>query len=738
MDLDQIPKPDLQSIQSASTPQSPMLHVSESPELQHHHHHQQQQQLGSSSKDSILPPSNLTDAESMDELDQSKSYNNNTISLSSNHHITDSSNNDLNSENNYHTNDHDHENENENDNQQLLLTTSNTSSKEAIPVTVKLSQLPNTSSSSLLIRKQSPSRKSFQMTPVSIKLNHAAPREVDTSPIDSLIEQEVTAEPIPLSPHIAKKRTKSATSPQLLNFETPQFSHNKRESTMSTFSHYSGMVAEDDAVPMTVKRSSSSKIKYVHHKKGSKSNATNSSSESKLIETSQLLDNNVDDITDEEDQSSINLGKLPTTSISGDDNDGHKRVINPEKSYVTSIEGSIPARSPRRPTSMIVSNFNIDDVSESQQPESGSSRYESVEGEDNQERRQSFLDDNKRRSIQINDGLEKLMMDASSINDDTDLPNQEHDHDTKGIGSRDSSYVGKAYGIVYTDTESQDLTPKYDSITNDPVEGATLDHDTKSIRSNNSIKSSQSNLPPRPKPDDIIKARRISSNLQQQQQQQQKLRQQQQHQHRHSNTSDYESPKLREIQSPNTDNKFYSNQDYIPTNQENLSNENIQTREVPEFKSKHRTGMNVEDIESSTTIPQQQQQQQKIMVDDEGYYDIDEPILMKQPSSRAKSVKKSIKRPSNSIKHKKKSKNKKNELRPFNYSTLISLLESMNGTIIGEEFNNLDIPIKEKQLIEKIIDSLSRLTSDMIIDQTRYDVGIERLEKCLRVLEGFL
>lgn len=77
-------------------------------------------------------------------------------------------------------------------------------------------------------------------------------------------------------------------------------------------------------------------------------------------------------------------------------------------------------------------------------------------------------------------------------------------------------------------------------------------------------------------------------------------------------------------------------------------------------------------------------------------------------------------------------------MKPFSYTTLISLLESMNGTIIGEEFNQLNIPIKEKQLIEKIIDSLSRLTSDMILDQQRYEVGIDRLEKCLRVLEGFM
>lgn len=78
------------------------------------------------------------------------------------------------------------------------------------------------------------------------------------------------------------------------------------------------------------------------------------------------------------------------------------------------------------------------------------------------------------------------------------------------------------------------------------------------------------------------------------------------------------------------------------------------------------------------------------------------------------------------------------QLKPFSYNTLINLLESINGTVIGEEFELLNIPIKEKQLIEKIVDSLSRLTSDMILDEHRYEVGLERLEKAHRVLEGFL
>jgi hypothetical protein len=108
------------------------------------------------------------------------------------------------------------------------------------------------------------------------------------------------------------------------------------------------------------------------------------------------------------------------------------------------------------------------------------------------------------------------------------------------------------------------------------------------------------------------------------------------------------------------------------------------------------------------------------------YYDIEEPEILHKPSTKKKSR--------SSMRKLKKDK----ELKPFSYSTLIKLLESMNGTIIGEEFSQLDLPVKEKQLIEKIIDSLSRLTSDMVTDQARYEVGIQRLEKALRVLEGFM
>lgn len=75
--------------------------------------------------------------------------------------------------------------------------------------------------------------------------------------------------------------------------------------------------------------------------------------------------------------------------------------------------------------------------------------------------------------------------------------------------------------------------------------------------------------------------------------------------------------------------------------------------------------------------------------------------------------------------------------KPFSYNTLVHLLESINGTVIGEEFDTLSLPVREKQMIEKIIDSLSRLTSDMVLDENRYDAGLLRLEQAHRALEGF-
>lgn len=137
----------------------------------------------------------------------------------------------------------------------------------------------------------------------------------------------------------------------------------------------------------------------------------------------------------------------------------------------------------------------------------------------------------------------------------------------------------------------------------------------------------------------------------------------------------------------------------------------------------------VKPVTSRTPVPQLKAPQppatNTTADDDDEYYDIGDPVFIHNPKPQRKSTR--SKKPK-----------KKNELKPFSYATLVNLLESVNGTIIGEEFAKLNLPIREKQLIEKIIDLLLRLTLDMVIDEQRYDVGIKRLEKALRVLEGFM
>ncbi|OBA22816.1 hypothetical protein METBIDRAFT_9167 [Metschnikowia bicuspidata var. bicuspidata NRRL YB-4993] len=123
--------------------------------------------------------------------------------------------------------------------------------------------------------------------------------------------------------------------------------------------------------------------------------------------------------------------------------------------------------------------------------------------------------------------------------------------------------------------------------------------------------------------------------------------------------------------------------------------------------------------------------------EDDGFYDIEEPVVVPFPT-RAKSVKDHTKLPQrrNTRRRSRRLRNKDPapglQVKPFSYDTLVHLLESMNGTVVGEEFRQLNLPIQEQQLIEKVIDLLSRLTLDMVTDKNRFDVGIERLEKAHR------
>lgn len=124
---------------------------------------------------------------------------------------------------------------------------------------------------------------------------------------------------------------------------------------------------------------------------------------------------------------------------------------------------------------------------------------------------------------------------------------------------------------------------------------------------------------------------------------------------------------------------------------------------------------------------------------EDDFYDVEEPVVVH--ATRAKLVRDSTKVPRAKLGKRRSRRPKRessSELKPFSYNTLVHLLESINGAVIGEEFETLHLPIKEKQLIEKIIDLLSRLTLDMVLDEHRYEIGLERLEKAHRVLEGFL
>lgn len=81
---------------------------------------------------------------------------------------------------------------------------------------------------------------------------------------------------------------------------------------------------------------------------------------------------------------------------------------------------------------------------------------------------------------------------------------------------------------------------------------------------------------------------------------------------------------------------------------------------------------------------------------------------------------------------------RKKEIRSmFDIDTLAQLLNVTKGTMIGSEFANLGMKSEEKIALEKLIDSLSRLTSDMILDPERYEEGLKRLKKATRALEGF-
>lgn len=101
--------------------------------------------------------------------------------------------------------------------------------------------------------------------------------------------------------------------------------------------------------------------------------------------------------------------------------------------------------------------------------------------------------------------------------------------------------------------------------------------------------------------------------------------------------------------------------------------------------------------------------------DDDEYEDISEPVVETQ------NLKNSIKK-------------KLNTPHKFNLSTMESLVGSMQQV---NDFENLGMQDEEKKYLQLLVNNLSKLTADMILDQSKYEEGLRRLKKAALALEGF-
>lgn len=101
--------------------------------------------------------------------------------------------------------------------------------------------------------------------------------------------------------------------------------------------------------------------------------------------------------------------------------------------------------------------------------------------------------------------------------------------------------------------------------------------------------------------------------------------------------------------------------------------------------------------------------------DDDEYEDISEPVVHTQ--NMKNSIKKKLETP-----HK------------FNLSTMESLVGSMQQV---NDFENLGMQDEEKKYLQLLVNNLSKLTADMILDPSKYEEGLRRLKKAALALEGF-
>ena len=120
--------------------------------------------------------------------------------------------------------------------------------------------------------------------------------------------------------------------------------------------------------------------------------------------------------------------------------------------------------------------------------------------------------------------------------------------------------------------------------------------------------------------------------------------------------------------------------------------------------------------------------------DEDNYQDIIEeiPLSTEQPTSIQKA-----KKQNSEVKKEEKKIKDKNKLKSFNVESLAELLKLTENSMMGSEFSNQGMQDEERRSIQRLIDALSRLTTDIVIDPELYEEGIERLKGATRALEGF-
>ncbi|CCK72547.1 uncharacterized protein KNAG_0K01820 [Huiozyma naganishii CBS 8797] len=147
----------------------------------------------------------------------------------------------------------------------------------------------------------------------------------------------------------------------------------------------------------------------------------------------------------------------------------------------------------------------------------------------------------------------------------------------------------------------------------------------------------------------------------------------------------------------------------------------------PRSKARPRTMLFNEDG-SEVLAPAEEQEQEQDHHEDAQFVDVTPESKGTQVTSDGKSKQ----RRRRQHRHEKEGKP-----RPFSTETISQLLSMTRGTLLGSEFAQLEMRVEEKRALERLVDSLSRLTADMVLDPERYEEGLKRLQRATKALDGF-